>query len=82
MHHTEWQGQAADPYDLNAYKKQFAEEHPLEGYLKDVEAGMPRFAGETGTKENPSTISNDQEFDGLPSGSYFKGPDGIVRRKQ
>lgn len=46
MRHTEWQGQAADPYDLNAYKKQFADEHPLEGYLKDVEAGMPRFAGE------------------------------------
>ncbi len=28
------------------------------------------------------TISNDKEFDALPSGTVFKGPDGKIRRKE
>lgn len=73
MHHTEWQGQAADPYDLNAYKKQFAEEHPLEGYLKDVEAGMPRFAGES---DGRPEIGDVKKFIGTDGETYTGKWDG------
>ena len=46
--HADWMTNADNPYDLNAYKAEFASANPISEYIKKVEAGMPTFAGEAG----------------------------------
>lgn len=80
--HKEWQRQAPNPYDLNEYQSWFAENKPLESFIKDAEKGMPMFAGETGSEQRPHPVGTPEtevgpgEFFVVPSGTI--GPDGNV----
>lgn len=38
-------------------------------------------SGASGSWEDGATISTDEEYDALPSGATFVGPDGVTRRK-
>ncbi|RLT22253.1 MAG: hypothetical protein DWI30_06330 [Chloroflexi bacterium] len=80
--HKEWQRQAPNPYDLNEYQSWFAENKPLESFIKDAEKDMPMFAGETGSEQRPHPVGTPEtevgpgEFFVVPSGTI--GPDGNV----
>lgn len=54
--HSQWMSTASNPYDLNAYKAEFADQNPISKYIKAVEAEMPTFAGEAIQK--PSDVSD------------------------
>jgi soluble lytic murein transglycosylase-like protein len=77
--HKEWQRQAPNPYDLNEYQSWFAENKPLESFIKDAEKDMPMFAGETGSFERPYQLSESFTMRDVPSGRYFIAPDGTIR---
>lgn len=47
--------------------------------LPDVPGGAA--PGPAAPGAGPTTITSDAEFDALPSGAEFKGPDGVLRRK-
>jgi len=71
---------AALEADLNAAY----EEHRKIGSTPssvDLLGGGGAAAGQGSSKQNPVSITNDDEFDALPDGAYYKGPDNVVRRK-
>lgn len=36
---------------------------------------------EAATMENPASVADDTDYEALPSGSYYMGPDGVLRQK-
>jgi hypothetical protein len=71
--HREWMTTAPNPYDLNAYKAEFSAANPISGYIKDVEAGMPKFAGEKGASPQVGEV---RKFTGTDGKSYTGKWDG------
>jgi len=43
--------------------------------------GIKRTGGSSGTKENPAEVNNRSDWEKLPSGTFFTGPDGVLRTK-
>ena len=48
---------------------------------RDFEHLLNMIGSETQQAGGQTTISNDAEYDALPSGTVFTGPDGVTRRK-
>jgi hypothetical protein len=71
--HTQWMTEARNPNDLNAYKAEFSEENPISGYIKEVEAGMPKLAGEKGASPQVGEV---RKFTGTDGKSYTGKWDG------
>jgi hypothetical protein len=71
--HREWMTTASNPYDLNAYKAEFSAANPISKYIKDVEAGMPKFAGEEGAAPQVGEI---KRFTGTDGKTYTGKWDG------
>lgn len=74
----------------NADKQYFPQRGDSDAVLKQkaqnrqtVMEGMKRDAGPTyrGPEGGPKKIASDDEYDALPSGAIFVGPDGVERRK-
>jgi hypothetical protein len=64
--HSQWQSTASNPYDLNAYKAEFAANKPISKYIKAVEAEMPTFAGEAVTADSAPDGSTSVDAQGRP----------------
>lgn len=64
--HAQWRSTASNPYDLNAYKAEFAAKNPISKYIKMVEAEMPTFAGEAVTADSAPDGSTAFDAQGRP----------------
>jgi len=78
--HSEWQKQAANPYDLNEYESWFANNYPLEEYAASVSSTMPKFVGETGSMQKPHKIG--AQTSSIQIGDYFTLPDGRIGQRE
>lgn len=79
---AQWEASNGEMNDMDqlAYEQWFAENRPFEAYLKEAHDSFPIFAGEIGSKQKPYPVNNDAEFDKVPFGSFFTGPDGVIRQ--
>jgi hypothetical protein len=78
--HDDWQKQASNPYDMNEYESWFAENHPLENFVKDAEVDMPKFVGETGSLQKPHPAGSNASD--IKVGDYFTLPDGKIGQRE
>lgn len=54
----------------------------LGGGRKDETPGGAAGVAGAGTEGNPVKVNSPEELDQYPSGTYFVGPDGVIRRKR